>query len=205
MNASIGEIVYIIGLIVSAIIRGVYGRQHKRLNKVSTYGENPSVLIFMALWGMSQGAALFCIFSSWLDFADYTLPAYIDFCGVAVFIVSVAMLLKAHTDLGRNFSPFLEIMEDHILITTGVFSRIRHPMYTAHLLWGIGQALLIHNWLGGFTAFAVILPLFALRIPREEKMLLNRFGNEYREYMGRTGCFIPPLRFRRIDVDNGYR
>jgi protein-S-isoprenylcysteine O-methyltransferase Ste14 len=64
-------------------------------------------------------------------------------------------------------------------------------MYSAHLLWGIAQALLVHNWIAGVASLAVFLPLYLLRFPREEKVMLNEFGDEYREYMKRSGRVFP--------------
>ena len=56
------------------------------------------------------------------------------------------MFRRSHKDLGRNWSISLEIREEHKLVTRGVYSLIRHPMYTAFLLMAVGQAFLISNW-----------------------------------------------------------
>ncbi|MCZ6676057.1 MAG: isoprenylcysteine carboxylmethyltransferase family protein, partial [Candidatus Poribacteria bacterium] len=66
--------------------------------------------------------------------------------------------------------------------------------YAAHGLWGIAHALLLQNFLAGLAMLASLLPLFLYRIPREEQMMHEHFGEAYRLYMQQTGRFIPRLR-----------
>ena len=68
-------------------------------------------------------------------------------------------------------------------------------MYAAHLLWALAQPLLLWNWLAGLSLLANFLPLYLVRVPQEEKMMLDSFGEAYRAYMDRTGRVIP--RFSR--------
>lgn len=74
-----------------------------------------------------------------------------------------------------------------------VFCTIRHPMYASHLLWGIAQALLLHNWIAGLAGLITFLPLYFLRIPHEERMMPHHFGEQYRAYCARTGRILPRL------------
>jgi protein-S-isoprenylcysteine O-methyltransferase Ste14 len=67
-------------------------------------------------------------------------------------------------------------------------------MYAAHLLWAVAQGLLLENWLAGWIFLVVFIPLYLLRVPQEEQMMLDQFGQEYRDYMARTGRLIPGLR-----------
>jgi len=64
-------------------------------------------------------------------------------------------------------------------------------MYAAHGLWAVAQALLLQNWIVGPAFLALSLPLYLLRVPREEEMMLEHFGEEYRSYISRTGRVIP--------------
>ena len=73
----------------------------------------------------------------------------------------------------------------------GVYKRIRHPMYAAHVVWGIAQTLLIPNVIAGTTALLLIVAVLALRVPREERALAERFGEAYRQYVERTGRILP--------------
>jgi protein-S-isoprenylcysteine O-methyltransferase Ste14 len=97
-------------------------------------------------------------------------------------------------DLGQNWSPSLEIGEQQTLVTHGVYRRIRHPMYAAHWMWSIAQALLLHNWIAGPAGLVCFLPLYLMRVPREEQMMFDHFGAAYRAYITRTGRVIPRIR-----------
>lgn len=129
----------------------------------------------------------------WLSFANYSLPDWTAGAGVGIVVPALVLLWRAHVDLGRNWSPSLELRRDHSLITRRVYRYIRHPMYAGIWLWSLAQPLLVHNWLGG----AAIVPAFALlyfiRTPREEAMMRDRFGAIYEAYCARTGRLIPRL------------
>jgi protein-S-isoprenylcysteine O-methyltransferase Ste14 len=94
-------------------------------------------------------------------------------------------------DLGRNFTPTIQLKENHTLVINGVFRYIRHPIYAAHGLWGIAQVLLLQNWIAGLSMMVFFLPFYLVRVPNEEKMMLEHFGEEYRVYMDKTGRLIP--------------
>jgi len=79
-------------------------------------------------------------------------------------------------------------------VTTGVYEWVRHPMYAAHLLWAAAQLLLLQNWIAGPSFLVASIPLYVARIPREEEMMLEEFGDEYRRYAERTGRFLPRWR-----------
>jgi protein-S-isoprenylcysteine O-methyltransferase Ste14 len=126
-----------------------------------------------------------------LDFADYFLPTWVAWPGIGFFISSLWLLWKSHTDLDSNFSPALEIKEEHKLVTQGVYSYIRHPIYTAFCLWAIAQVLLLQNLIVGPAFLVVIILFYIYRVPKEEQMMIEQFGEEYRSYMNQTGRFIP--------------
>jgi len=194
------EIIFLVGLILGSAIRASYGRGHTRNRTANLRKEGLAVWSLMCLWGCAQIAAICYVFTHWLDFADYHLPTWTGWVGAAVFAAAVLLLWRSHADLGRNWAPTLEIREGHALVTHGVYRSIRHPMYAAHLLWGLAQALLLQNWIAGLPALAVFVPLYLLRVPREEQMMLDQFGEEYRLYMNRTGRLMTRFRNRKKPV-----
>ena len=133
-----------------------------------------------------------------LDGADYRLPrgtgGWAGGAGVAILALAVWLFWRSHADLGRNWSPSLQLREGHQLVTEGVYRSIRHPMYASQWLWSTAQALLLQNWIAGWAGLALFLPLYLSRVPREEQMMLDRFGGAYRAYMDRTGRVVPRLR-----------
>jgi protein-S-isoprenylcysteine O-methyltransferase Ste14 len=99
---------------------------------------------------------------------------------------------RSHVDLGRHWSPTLVIHQDHTVIDSGVYRSIRHPKYSALLLFGLAQALLFDdNWLTALSAVVTIGLIYVFRVGREEQRMLERFGDRYRMYMARTTRFIP--------------
>ena len=133
--------------------------------------------------------------SAWdvLSFANYSLLTGLALIGMGLVPIFAFLFWRAHTDLGRNWSPTLEMHREHTIVTNGVYSYVRHPMYSALVIGVIAQPLLIHNWIAGGMIVVAFLTMLVLRIPKEEAMLLEEFGDEYREYMGRTGRLIPKL------------
>ena len=135
------------------------------------------------------------IYVGWLSsgvfyFADIWLPQIVQYCGLFISGCGLLLLHFVHYHLGQNFSPHLEIAEEHTLTQSGPYKYIRHPMYTSGFLYLFGAGLLASNWI------VLVLPLFAfailvnLRIADEEKMLSAKFGDRWQEYHERTGRFF---------------
>ena len=103
------------------------------------------------------------------------------------------MFHLTHRALGRNWSVSLDVRENHQLVTDGIYRRVRHPMYSAFWLWAIAQALLLPNWVAGFSGLVGFGILFFGRIAREERMMLEMFGDSYRAYTARTDRIFPRI------------
>ena len=187
------SIFYLIGLIVGSFIRAWYLRKYKQDRKAIFREEGFVVGLLASIWGITILLPLLKMFTQWLSFADYDLPVWAGFIGIAIFALALWLLWRSHADLGINWRVTTELRQKHNLVTSGVFKHMRHPMYSAHWLWGIAQALLIHNWIAGLSSLIVLLPMYSLRVRREEKLMLEQFGEEYRLYMSRTGRVIPCL------------
>ena len=87
----------------------------------------------------------------------------------------------------------LEVRTEHKLVTQGVYKLVRHPMYSAFWLWAIAQALLLPNWVAGPAGLIGFGTLFFLRVGREEQLMIDTFGDEYRNYMKRTARVLPKI------------
>lgn len=184
-------VAYLVGLVVAGFVRSTYTRKYQGDRAEILRQEPASIRLLMALWGVAQLAPAVYVFTSWLSFADFNLPLWASLIGLLVLLASTWLLWRSHADLAQNWSPGVEAPASESLVTGGVFRRIRHPMYSAHLLLGIAQVLLVHNWIAGFAGLVIFLPLYGLRVSREEKMMLDVFGQEYLEYMSHTGRLIP--------------
>jgi len=188
------KVVFLVGFILGSVIRARYTRPCRR-NKISAKQGTlvDALLVALASVGLAI-LPLIYLLTGWLDFADYNLPTWTGWVGAGVFAAAVWLLWRSHVDLGLNWSAKLEIREGHSLVTRGVYGRIRHPMYAAHWLWAIAQASLLHNWIAGPALLVSFLPLYFLRVPHEEQMMLDQFGEEYRQYVNGTGRIIPRWR-----------
>ena len=93
--------------------------------------------------------------------------------------------------LGEQCEHRVDVRENHRLVTEGVYRHLRHPMYTAFWLWAAAQALLLPNWIAGLSGLFGFGTLYFLRIGKEEQLMLDTFGDEYRVYMARTRRVIP--------------
>jgi len=168
-------------------------KKYKQDRKAIFREEGFTVGLLASLWGVAILLPLLHMFTRWLSLADYDLPAWAGWTGIAIFAVAMWLLWRSHADLGRNWRVTTELREKHTLATGGVFRYVRHPMYSAHLLWGIAQVLLIHNWIAGLASLVIFFPFYILRVRREERMMLEQFGEEYRTYMSHTGRIFPRL------------
>ncbi len=181
--------------ITGLVIRKLYT---SRCTKRTAVKKRRSVLdmVLLVAAGLGMAVPLVYLFTPWLDFANYDLPGWMGWVGTAAFAAALVLLWRSHADLGHNWSATLQITSGHSLVTHGVYRRIRHPMYAAHLLWALAQGLLLENWCAGWAFMVTFIPLYVLRVPKEERMMLEQFGQEYRDYMARTGRMIP-VRNRR--------
>jgi len=193
MLDSLFQYSYLTGLILGSFIRAWYLRKYKQDRKAIFRKEGFVLGVLASLWGVTILLPLLHIFTQWLSLADYELPAWAGYIGIVIFAIAMWLLWRSHADLGLNWRVTTELREKHTLVTRGIFRHIRHPMYSAHWLWGIAQALLIHNWIAGLASLVIIIPLYVLRVRREEQMMLEQFGEEYRTYMSQTGRIFPRL------------
>ena len=189
---NIFEIIFLAGFVVGSVMRKVYTFRC-RGDKTGKKCKSVVDIILISIAGVGLAAPLFYLFSPWLDFANYNLPGWLGWVGTAVFALALLLLWRSHADLGRNWSAILRIRQEHTLVTNGVYRHIRHPMYAAHLLWAIAQGLLLQNWLAGWIFLIAFIPMYLVRAPKEEQMMLDNFGEEYRNYISRTGRIIPRL------------
>jgi len=113
--------------------------------------------------------------------------------GTVLLIGSLIMFRLTHKALGRMWSNSLELRQGHELITTSVYTRLRHPMYTAFWLWAVAQPFVLGNWVAGLAGIFGFGALFVLRVGDEEAMMEREFGQSYRDYAKRTKRIIPGI------------
>lgn len=203
MPRDVLKLIFLIGWL--AYLLGVYApnmRRYRRGRISDARTRVGDMLLDFAAFAGWQVIPLIYVFASWLSFADYELPAWLGWIGAAIFGCALSLLWRAYADLGGNWSPKIEISEGQKLVTQGVYRYIRHPIYAGIWLWAVAHPLLLQNWIAGWMMLALFLPLYAIRVPREEQMMLEHFGEDYRAYVQRTGRLLPRLT-RRLASRNG--
>jgi protein-S-isoprenylcysteine O-methyltransferase Ste14 len=187
------NIVFFVGFGAYIAIRGVYARRTKHEVKIHRQVDGLEKFLLFVVILSSLIFPILYLFTPLFSFADYQLPAFAPWCGTAVMLFALWMFWRSHADLGQNWSVTLEVRKEHQLVTHGVYRSIRHPMYLAIWLWCIAQGLLLPNWLAGWSAFVTFSAMYFLRMPREERMMCEFFGDEYRAYRARTGRLFPRI------------
>jgi protein-S-isoprenylcysteine O-methyltransferase Ste14 len=190
---NLGKIIYIVGLVLSIFIRIAFILKKKNTKTNIDRKSLIDILMLILILCATFIIPLFYIFSPWLNFANYYLPLWTTGFGLILFIISLLLFWKSHADLDKNWHVSLEIKKDHILITNGIYKTIRHPMYSSFALWSIAQCLLLQNFIAGFSTLVIDGIMYFIRVPKEEQMMLDQFGDEYRNYMKRTWRLFPKI------------
>jgi len=131
-----------------------------------------------------------------LDFVTIQRMVYrfdlVSLTGLILLPIGSALRVQARRTLGRYFSPVVRILPDHELIRHGIYKHIRHPGYLGELLIYFSIPLIFHS-LYGFLVMVSLIPFILYRIRIEEQMLIEKFGDEYRDYMRNSKKLIPYL------------
>lgn len=189
--------IYFLGMVAEIVVRVPYERRRNQIQKtdqrVSLAERGLLTWMTVGMFALPLAYGL----SKRLDFANYRLAPTAEKIagglGTGLLGAAVWIFWRGHRDLGANWSPSLEITTQQTLVTAGVYRSIRHPMYTSQLLWGFAQALLLQNWLSGLGGMVAFLLLYLVRVPHEEQMMLDHFGDAYRAYAAQTGRVLPRL------------
>ncbi len=184
----------LIGLGILFLAVGIYHRVRslrsgERLDRTK---EGWPLMIGIRLTGMATlGSTV-----AWLSnpalftWAAVTVPEWVRWIGVTGFAFSVFWLSWMFISLGSNLTDTVVTRECAHFVENGPYRFVRNPMYTGILLVGPSLGLALGMWLLPAAATAMFL-LLARRTSIEEKYLIARFGDRYREYMGRVGRFFP--------------
>jgi len=202
MGRAFLEIIFLCGMVLQIILRSYYVQYYNPGTNRRYFNKRERLYLFFIFVGF-QLLPLIYVFSTWFAFFDYSLPKWMGIPAAFLYCFGVWLFFRSHADLGKYWSPGLEIKEDHQLVTTGVFKWVRHPMYAAFVVIAVAQIFMLQNWVIGPAFLLSAIPFYLQRVKREERMLIKKFGSDYTDYMNRTGEIFPrveklPLLFFQI-------
>ena len=179
----------IAGVVGMMLVRAPHIRRSTKVRVAASHEtRGDRVLVGLVSLGLLLPAAWL---TGVLSFADTATSVARLVAGGLCFGLGLYVLHRSHVDLGKNWSNTLELREGHSLVTGGIYSRVRHPMYVALLLHGVGQALVVPNWLAGPSFLVPFAVLVAVRLRSEERMMRDAFGAQYDAYAAITRRLVP--------------
>ena len=104
---------------------------------------------------------------------------------------SVWLAMSAIKELGKQWSLQARLIEDHKLITGGVYQIVRHPIYTAMLGMLVASGIVFSHWLVLLIAVVVFIIGTRIRTMSEERLLRDAFGDEFDDFAVRVPALIP--------------
>jgi len=172
---------------------GIYHRLRARTGeKLDHRQEGLFILITLRLNGVAglTGLIMYLTQPAWMSWAALPLPVWLRWIGAGLALFAGLLLVWMFRTLGRNLTDTVVTRKQHTLVTTGPYRWVRHPFYPAAALLVLANSLAAANWFF-FTTGGLMFLLLAIRTPKEEENLVARFGNAYRDYIKRTGRFVP--------------
>lgn len=136
------------------------------------------------------GLVAYVINPAWMSWSSVGLPIWVRGFGVGLGVIAAALLIIVFRTLGTNITDTVVTRVNHTLVTGGPYRWVRHPFYVAGAFAVAANSVVTANWFLALTG-AVTIALLVIRTRTEEEKLVERFGDAYRNYMERTGRFIP--------------
>ena len=184
--------IFVVGVGVGGYFRY---KAEKAGERVSWNEEGVPVMVLLRILGLVGWLSVvtYLLNPDWMRWSELPLPNWVRWIGVITGACSVPLLYWLFKSIGKNITQTVKSRSEHELVTTGPYRWVRHPLYSVGTLLFLSFALMASNWFIGLATL-LSLGMLLIRLPREEENLINRFGDEYRTYMKRTGRLIPRLR-----------
>lgn len=200
MSDGQAQIVLWVGFAIVAPI-GIYHRIRSRTSeRLNRRLEGWPVLLTLrpAALACLAGIVAFCVDPKLMSWAAVPLPSVMRWAGVPTGGAAAVLIIWTFRNLGRNLTDTVVTREKATLVMSGPYRWVRHPFYVAFALVLLANTLVTANAFIGVTGTVAFLAIVA-RTSIEERQLIQRFGEEYRGYMARTGRFFPRIGSRGQD------
>lgn len=196
MNETIFRILAALILFTAMGISSYFRRKADRESgeKISRNVDGSVMMTLIKIGGLVLWLSpfVYLINPAWMSWSKIGLPESVRWLGVGIGILCVMGVYWLFSSIGSGITPTSATRKQHILVTSGPYRWVRHPLYTVGSSMFVAFGMMADNWfIAGLGILTFI--LMASRTPKEEANLIEKFGDEYREYMKRTGRFFPKL------------
>ena len=196
MNENTFRILAAVILITGMSISTYYRRKADRDSgeKLSRRADGNVMMRFIRIGGLILWLSpfVYLINPAWMAWANVGLPDWARWLGVGTGILCVLGIYWLFSSIGTGITPVSATRKVHKLVTSGPYRWVRHPLYTVGSAMFVAFGMMADNWFIALLGMLAFIGM-AIRTPKEEANLIEKFGDEYREYMKRTGRFLPKL------------
>jgi protein-S-isoprenylcysteine O-methyltransferase Ste14 len=184
-------------LVTAAAISGYHRHRAEQAgeDEISLQGEGLTTAVALRSSGLvlMLSVVAYLVNPRWMRWSSLDLPAPLRWSGAGLGAVSLALTLWIFRTIGKNITSTVETREEHELVTGGPYRWVRHPLYTVGTSFFVSLGIVAANWFMGLASLSVLVMLL-IRLPKEEEKLIERFGDEYRAYIERTGRLLPRIK-----------
>lgn len=106
-------------------------------------------------------------------------------------VIGYTIVFAGATLVADGWRRIHQARKEERLVTEGVYSRMRHPQYTGLFIIVYGEGIVHWPTIVSVAAFPVIVLAYTLLARKEERQMVEKFGDEYREYQKQVPMFIP--------------
>ena len=185
------KLIYLIYAFLFALTLGIrtyYSRKYKpdqeSISKGSLYDR-----ILLGLIGLATLFPFVYMFTGFPSLGNYQLSENIQFLGLVLYTGVPYFLYRSHQDLAENWNPEVGRNKENSLITSGIYAKVRHPMYSTFLLWGVSHLLIFPNLIVAPMLLILMILFLPQRIKREEAFLKELYS-DYEGYMENSYALI---------------
>ncbi|OYE04270.1 methyltransferase family protein [Nostoc sp. 'Peltigera membranacea cyanobiont' 232] len=185
---SISYFIFFLGTIWRVIRYGQLANRQEDRQVQATSGRVASLITVVGL--LSVHWLTLYTFSLQDQTLNTSVNQYLTVIAIALVFAAIFVSQVAIKTLGKFFDRLI-IKSDHQLVTDGIYSLIRHPIYTSYILLFLGFCIMLQSLWGLGLLLTVCIVWFGNRITIEEQMLEERFGEEYQSYCQQTKRLFP--------------
>ena len=179
-------IIILIGTLAMFLTQPAFSLEETRNNK---HTDKYSIVFILIASAVSVGSSLI----EWAYFSDQSSNLFLTILGILMIIIGLIIRITAINTLGKFFTATARTTNEHLLITSGPFSIMRHPSYAGAMLVITGVPVLLNNLITFFSTILLLFFAYDFRIKSEEKVLISTFGEKYLQYSLKVKKIVPHL------------